>query len=265
MRIYLAWILLSLCLAGCTTLPGARRWGEDVTISPGWERVRAAAVAAARDPWVWAPLAGAAGLQIESWDRKLSDWAIRETPVFGSQRSAETWSDDLRSAAVLADAVTILLAPSGEDARSWIVNKAKGYAVDLAAVGAANGITHVLKTAVGRTRPSRTNDESFPSGHTTSAATSDRLAARNLEYLNLSAVARRRITYGLDALTIATAWARVEAAAHYPSDTLVSIALGNFSANFFRNAFVDSEGDRIQEIAVVPTQGGLMLRFSARF
>ncbi len=254
-----------MCLAGCAALPGARNWGEGVTISPGWERVRAAAVEAARDPWVWAPLAGAAGLQINGWDRQVSAWAIRETPIFGDPRNAANWSDDLRSAAVLSHAVTVLLVPSGADTHSWLVNKAKGYARDMVAVGTANGITHVLKAEVGRMRPSRNNTESFPSGHTTSATTYDRLAARNLGYFDITATTRRRITYGLDALTIATAWARVEAAAHYPSDTLFSMALGNFSANFFRNAFAESEGGGSRELAVVPAGGGLMLRYSARF
>ncbi len=254
-----------MCLTGCAALPGARRWGEDVAISPGWERVRAAAVEAARDPWVWAPLAGAAGLQINGWDRQVSAWAIRETPIFGSPRSAANWSDGLRSAAVLSHGVTVLLVPSGEEVRTWLVNKAKGYAMDLATVGIANGITRVLKAEVGRMRPSRTNTESFPSGHTTSATTYGRLAARNLGYFDITVAARRRITYGLDALTIATAWARVEAGAHYPSDTLFSIALGNFSANFFRNAFVESEGGRMQELAVMPVHDGLMLSYSARF
>jgi membrane-associated phospholipid phosphatase len=223
-----------MCLTGCAALPGARRWGEDVTISPGW-------------------------------DRQVSAWAIRETPIFSSPRSAANWSDHLRSAAVLSHGVTVLLTPSGEDARTRMVNKAKGYALDLAIVGVANGITHVLKAEVGRMRPSRTNTESFTSGHTTSATTYGRLAARNLGYFDITAAARRRITYGLDALTIATAWARVEAGAHYPSDTLFSIALGNFSANFFRNAFVESEGGRMQELAVMPVHDGLMLSYSARF
>ena len=257
--------LFLLILTGCAALPGARRWGEDATMSPGWERVRVAAADAARNPWVWVPLAGAAGLQIGSWDRKISDWAIRETPVFGSPRNAANWSDDLRNAAILLDTMTTLLAPSGDDARTWFVNKLEGYAVDLAAVGAANGLTHVLKVEAGRTRPSLTNDESFPSGHTTAAATAGRLAARNLEYFDLSASTRRRLTYGLDALTIATAWARVEAGAHYPADTLVGMAIGNFSANFFRDAFFDPAGDSQQSVAVVPTDGGLMLRYSIAF
>jgi membrane-associated phospholipid phosphatase len=265
LRLPLVWILSYACLTGCAALPGARLWGEDATISPGWERVRAAVVEAAHDPWVWAPLAGAAGLQIDDWDQQMSAWAIRETPIFGSPSNAANWSDDLRSAAVLSHAATVLLAPSGDDARTWMVNKAKGYALDLAAVGAANGITHVLKGTVGRTRPSGADDESFPSGHTTTAATYDRLAARNLAYFDMTAAARQSLTIGLDALTIATAWARVEAGAHYPSDTLFSIALGNFSANFFRNAFTESAGDREQDFAVVPIHGGLMLHYGARF
>jgi membrane-associated phospholipid phosphatase len=261
----LVWALSCAFLTGCAALPGTRRWGEDVTISPGWARVRAAAVQAARDPWVWAPLAGAAGLQINGWDRQVSAWAIRETPIFGSPRRAVNWSDDLRSVAVISHAVTVLLVPGGDDARTWMVNKARGYALDMAAVGVANGITHVLKAEVGRTRPSRTDNLSFPSGHTTSAATFDRLAARNLEYFDVTAAARQRLTIGLDTLTIATAWARVEAGAHYPSDTLFSMALGNFSANFFRNTFVETDGERKQDLAVIPIHEGLMLYYAARF
>lgn len=191
---------------------------------------------------------------------------MRETPLFGSQRGASAWSDDLRSAAVTADVITILLAPSGEDTGSWIVNKAKGYAVDLAAASAAIGATSLLKAAAGRTRPSGADNESFPSGHTTTAATYNRLAARNLEYLDMNAVTRQGLIYGLDALTLGAAWARVEAGAHYPSDTLVSIALGNFSANFFKDAFMGSaDRGRQQYVAVVPTHGGLMLRWNVGF
>ena len=265
LRLPLFWIPLFLCIAGCASLPGTRRWGEDATIAPGWEHVRDAAVEAARDPWVWAPLAGAAALQIDNWDQQVSDWARRETPLFGSRENAESWSDDLRSAAGLAEGVTILLAPSGDDPSTWMVNKAKGLAVDLAAIGSASAITHVLKTNVGRTRPSGANDLSFPSGHTSAAATFDRLAARNLEYFDLSAVARRSLTYGLDALTIGTAWARVEAGDHYPSDTLVSIALGNYCANFFKDAFMKSGGDSMQDLTIAPTRDGVMLYYSARF
>ncbi len=265
MRGFPVWILVLASLSGCATWPGGRRWGENATISPGWEHVRHAAVEAARDPWVWAPLAGAAGLQIDGWDRRVSDWAVRETPLYGSRGNAETWSDDLRDAAALAEAATSLLAPSGDDPGTWVANKSRGFALDLAAIGAASGITHVLKTTTGRTRPSGTNDESFPSGHTSAAATLDRLAARNLDYFSMHTATRQGFTYGLDALTIATAWARVESGAHYPSDTLVSIALGNYCANFFRHAFTKLDGSGLQDFAVVPARDGVLLRYDARF
>src|SRR5690242_2252904 len=83
----------ALALSACATLPNGRLWGQDATLRPGWERVRDSAVEAARDPWVWAPLVGAAAFQIDNWDRRTSDWAREHTPVFGSQHSAEKWSD----------------------------------------------------------------------------------------------------------------------------------------------------------------------------
>jgi membrane-associated phospholipid phosphatase len=251
--------LACIALSGCGTLPSGRGWGQDVTAAPGWSRVRTAAIEAAGDPWVWLPLAGAAGLQIDRWDRRVSDWARRETPVFGSQANAASWSDDLRTAAAVADLTTMLLTPSGGNGRTWVSNKLKGSAVDLAALSAATATTRALKTSTGRTRPSGVDTESFPSGHVSSAATHDRLAARNLDWIPISAGTRRVLDYGLNAVTLGTAWARIEAAAHYPSDTLFSIALGNFSANFFQRAFLGVGGSLRPQIAVSPAPGGVML------
>ena len=98
--------LASLCgllaLAGCATLPNGRNWGEDATVQPGWQRVGRAALAAVEAPGFWLPLAGAAVLQIDNWDHRVSSWAQRETPIFGSQQSATEWSDRLRSASAYA-------------------------------------------------------------------------------------------------------------------------------------------------------------------
>ena len=246
-------------------MPGERPWGQNVTLSPGWNKVRSAAVAAARDSWVWAPLLGAAGLQVGNWDRKVSTWARRETPLFGSAEHAATWSDTLRSTAAVADAVTILFTPDGDDRSQWAWNKLKGYAIDVAAASAAIGTTRLLKTAVGRTRPSGVDNESFPSGHVSTAAAYDRLAARNLDDIDMRPGVRRALDYGLNAVTFGTAWARIEAAAHYPSDTLFSIALGNFSANFFKNAFMGSAAGERQSVAVLPTPGGFTLSWQLRW
>ncbi|HJY41230.1 MAG TPA: hypothetical protein VJ303_08340, partial [Steroidobacteraceae bacterium] len=141
--------------------------------------MRTAAVDAARDPWVWAPLAGAAVLQIDDLDRRTADWAREHTPVFGSQRNAENWSDDLRTASALAHYATIVATPGGDEFGEWVANKARGTLVDVAAVSATVAITRSLKMSVGRTRPNGEDDESFPSGHTSSSAVHTRLASRN--------------------------------------------------------------------------------------
>lgn len=248
-------------LGACAALPDGRRWGEDVTATPGWDRIRSAASSAVRDPWVWAPLAGAAALQVDNLDRRISTWARRETPLFGSQASATTWSDGLRSTAAVADFATVLLAPSGDFDAQWWRSKLKGYAVDLAAGSAAIGTTVLLKKSTHRTRPSGSDDQSFPSGHAVTAAVYDRLAARNLDVIAMGAGTRRALDYGLDAVTFGTAWARVEAGAHYPADTLFSIALGNFSANFFKSAFMGDTARARQRLAVVPADGGYLLRW----
>jgi membrane-associated phospholipid phosphatase len=262
MRSVVVFVLLAAC-AGCGSLPNGREWGQDATIAPGWERVQESAVHAARDPWVWAPLAGAALFQIDDWDRRTSDWAREHTPIFGSQQSAENWSDDLRTASTLANYVTIVATPSGAEPGEWFLNKAKGTLVDLAAVSATGLVTRTLKTSVNRERPNGEGGESFPSGHTSASAVHTRLASRNLESIEMSPAARTSLNVGLYALTIGTSWARIEAGWHYPSDTLFSIALGNFFASFINDAFLGL--DNSTQLAVVPAEGGAMLQWNARF
>ncbi|HKU17421.1 MAG TPA: hypothetical protein VJQ52_23705, partial [Steroidobacteraceae bacterium] len=125
-----------LSCSACGTLPAGGRWGDQATIRPGWERVREAAQGAASDPWVWAPLAAAAVLQVDNLDRRASDWAREHTPVFGSQKNAEDWSDTLRSTASIAALATLVATPGGDDPGEWLISKAKGGAVEVAAVAA---------------------------------------------------------------------------------------------------------------------------------
>ena len=76
---------------------------------------------------------------------------------------------------------------------------------------------------------------------------------------------RRGLDYGLDALTLGTSWARVEAGWHFPSDTLFSIALGNFMASFFHDAFMGLNTESPIDVRVVAAPGGAELRWHIRF
>lgn len=260
----LAVMAVALALSGCATLPNGRLWAEDATVRPGWERVRTSAIDAARNPWVWGPLIGAATFQIDNLDHRTSDWAREHTPVFGSQHAAEEWSDNLRSASVLADYISIAATPSGDDARDWIISKAKGVLVHVAATGATSAVTLQLKVTTNRARPNGLGDESLPSGHTSSSAVHTRLAAENLESIDMNSGTRRALDAGLAALTVGTAWARVEAGWHYPSDTLVGMALGNFIGSFMNDAFLGLDQSHAN-LALVPTPEGAVIQWNWTF
>jgi hypothetical protein len=260
----LAFICCALSLAACGTLPNGKRWGEDATLLPGWERVQTSAVNAAKDPWTWAPLLGAAAFQIDDFDRRTSDWAREHTPIFGSQNSARQWSDDLRSASSFAHYATIIATPSGDPPGDWIVSKVKGTLVGVAAVSATGQVTNFLKEQTERERPNGADGESFPSGHTSASSVHTRLAARNLQSIPMSDTTRTTLDVGLHALTFGTSWARIEAGWHYPADTLFSMALGNFLGSFINDAFMGLQQGNAS-LAVQTVEDGAVLRWHARF
>ena len=257
-------VVCLLCSA-CASLPDGSRWGDSATLAPGWERIKVSAVDAAKSPWVWAPLAGAAVLQIDSWDEDVADWASDATPVFGSVESAEDWGDGLRDASVVGYAASVLATPSGEAGGEWWVAKAKGAAVGVGAFAATAGVTGGLKSLTTRERPNGSGDDSFPSGHASTAAVFDTMTVRNLQGIEMSAPLRTTLEIGAGAITAGTAWARVEAGAHYPSDVLVGVALGNFFAAFFTEAFLGLEPDARLAFSADPAHGGGVLRWDVRF
>lgn len=257
-------VCCSLWLSACGTLPDGEGWGESATLLPGWERVQTSAVNAAKDPWTWAPLLGAAAFQIDDFDRRTSDWAREHTPVFGSQRSAEQWSDDLRSASSVAHYASILATPSGDEPAQWMLNKMKGTLVGVAAVSATGQITNRMKQGFDRERPNGLAGESFPSGHTSSSAVHTQLASRNLDSIQMLDGTRAALDVGLRALTIGTSWARIEAGWHYPADTLFSMAMGNFIASFINDAFMGLP-ETHSSLALQPVDGGAVVRVHLRF
>lgn len=243
-------------LYGCTTL-GPHAWGEDVSFAPGAQRLRDAAGSAVRNPRVWVPLAGAALLQINGWDRKVSNWARENTPVFGSQQSASDWSDRLVNASSISYLATVFATRGPVDSDAWWRDKGRGLAVGLGAMAFTGAATTALKYATARTRPDGESTQSFPSGHTSHSAVLTGLASDNLRDVDLPAAVRRGFTLGLDTLTIGTAWARVEAGAHFPADTLGGMALGTFVSAIADDAFLHGASDRPVAFALAPMRGGL--------
>ena len=58
---------------------------------------------------------------------------------------------------------------------------------------------------------------------------------------------------GFTTLTLATAWARIEAKKHYPSDVLAGMALGHFIGAFVNDAFLDADSSPNLSLQVNPS------------
>jgi hypothetical protein len=240
-------------LPGCGTMENGRSWGQDATLTPGWRRIGQAAVSAAAAPETWVPVVGALAFQIGHADRHVAEWAARETPLFGSQQNANRMSDDLRLATSAIWITSAVAAPSGDTTEDWWVAKAKGLGVQAGEGAFMRQTVGFLKKSVDRRRP---NDGywSFPSLHATATASYATLASRNIETLQWSRSATTASQLGLGALTAATAWSRVEAHQHYPSDVLAGIGLGHFLGAFFTDAFMGLDGN--VRVFVEPSRKG---------
>ena len=221
-------LLLLFCLfaSGCGTLPNGDRWGQNAHF-PTWEKLKSSAWNAARDPHTWAPLAGAAVMSLGDLDEDLSDWALREHPVFGSESSADDASD-VMAEALAGTAIVSALATPGGPREGWFVPKLKGVLVETSAALVAGSITSGLKSTISRRRPDDSNDRSMPSAHASAAASFAALTNRNLDAINMAPRARKVLQYSATTVSGLTAWARIESRDHYPSDVLVGAALGHF-------------------------------------
>lgn len=266
---FLGIAIVTMVMTGCAS-NNPRNWGEDVTWAPGWHIVGDAAARAAKNPNTWVPLLGAATFLTFDIDEKVSDWATDHTPVFGSEKRAETYSDNAIYLTTGAYYSTAILNDSGIREGnigkiSW--NKARGMVTGFGAFTLDYGVTELLKSAIDRERPDGKSDGSFPSLHASGAAVQATLASRNLEFMPLTRRGRVVFTTGLHILSGSIAWARVEAGHHFPSDVLAGYALGNFIGNFVNDAFVTPyiHGHRVSFAPATQEGDGWMVGWQKTF
>jgi hypothetical protein len=255
----------ALGLVGCSTLSNGRGWGQDAVYPVSWDRIKTAAKNAVLDPVTWGTAAGAAVFAIDDFDQRVSDWASEKTPVFGSNENADDASDTFVTLLRNETYITLVLTPSGEDPLDWSLSKARGLAVEYAAIKATDGVTGVLKSTTDRTRPDESDTRSLPSGHASSAFASLRLSNRNLDHIQMPQWARISLKTGNYLMAGATAWARVEAKQHYPSDVLAGAALGNMTTSFIHDAFMNLPEDSGFSFYIEPSPRGAFLAVSCDF
>lgn len=230
----------------------------------GRGRIYAAAINAATSPETWVPAAGALVFQVNDMDEEVSDWASRETPLFGSRDNALHASDLLRDSSITVYFVTAFAKP-GDESGGGTQGKGKEISVGIAAIAATGSATVILKHGTARTRPDGENNQSFPSAHASISSVSLTLASANLDDLSLTKKGRKGLRFGFSVLKAGTAWARVEAKKHYPSDVLAGAALGNFLGLFFNEAFLSPRQRENATILVEPVWKGAMIKLIFTF
>ena len=243
--------------AGCGTLENGRGWGQDTFTCVDFGRITRAARNALFDPYTLAPLAGAAVFSIDDFDRKVSDWAVEHNPIFGTEDNAATASTTLKRVLKVEAYATALATPSGDDPEEWLVSKARGVGVEFAAAYATGSATDWLKHETDRARPNGGSPTSMPSGHASTATSFMTLSNRNLCHIEAVADIRPLLVAANTVVDVGVGWARVEAGAHYPSDVLVGMALGNFLAGFIHDGLMNLPEKNDVDFAVFPTDGGI--------
>ncbi|MCZ6577903.1 MAG: phosphatase PAP2 family protein [Gammaproteobacteria bacterium] len=232
-------LFLVLLNTACSTL-------QSVPDKQASMRGSSAFVMAAKDPKTWIPAAAALLIAATGSDQSISRWASTENPVYGSIESANEASNNLRSLLATSAVVTSILSPDRY-----------GNMAVLASSGMTNSyITGSLKESTARMRPNQGGDSSFPSSHTSSASSYATIASLRTNELMLSEKKRNWLSNTYYTLAAATAWARVEAKAHYPTDVLVGFALGNFITRLMNGLLKGSNTSTQVEVECDQSIGG---------
>ncbi len=248
--------------SGCSTT-GQPVLGEKLSFTPGWDGLKHSAKQAALDPNVWGTLLGGLLLQVNDLDRKFSDELRESTPLFGSNNNAEQASDDFKSLTELGYITTALVAPGPDTPSEWVALKARLLGVEWLAIKTARSFTSAVKTISQRDRPNNQNDRSFPSGHATSASIQANMAKLNIDYLPIDPFPKQALGLTFDSFAALTAWARVEAGMHYPSDVLAGWAIGHFFSHL-ANGFINPEQQALQLTSNITNRSG-EIRLAIRF
>ena len=232
-------------LSGCTSL--------SMSGFPNGAEIREAAISASKNRDVWIPALGAAAVGLSGEDNDIARRAERSSQWFSDAQGS---SDDLKDVAAILYGITLFATPKDPNYSRW-----QHLWVDTQAAGLSVGAASALKDLTGRDRPDESGDESFPSGHAAYVATITSLSRAHVARSNLGQNTQTALNVGFYALSATSAWARVEAGKHHPTDVLAGIALGNFMAHFVKElAFGDDE-----HLAVSSIEDGFQVTLTKRF
>lgn len=222
---------------------------------------------AAMDPVTLVPLAGSLIFSVGDLDEEVSEWAADNNPVYGSKDHAKSWSDGMTLGLVATTGVTALLSPCAvRNNGDCTFGTYSRFIENTIAMVTNEAVTLAAKETFDRDRPSGEDSKSFWSGHASNSFSAAQLSARNIQLMASLDENDKRPRIWLTTVAGATAWARVEAEKHYPSDVLFGAAAGNFISLLIQNYF-DASGrlSSSHMVAVMPNPDGLFLQLRTNF
>lgn len=196
----------------------------------GCASVQHAAIKGVKDPMTWGNLSAAALIAIADKDRVISDSLSKRTPLFNGQKKASDKSSDLRTATSIQSYVSALFVDDRNAKHPALVKLTRTVSQGLAA-GAVAHLNDGLQKSFGRTRPNNEPD-GFPSGHSARTFASLGFLRENYASSSLPTAFKYGLQVPAYLTAYGTAWARIEAKKHFPTDVLFGAAFGNFMSVF---------------------------------
>lgn len=236
-------------LVSCVSIPEKHHWQTSF-------------ISAAKDPYTWAPLGGAALVAASGKDQRISEKLIEETPLFGSNKASDKASDDLRDVTSLLKNISALMVEPECDIYTHPVQR---MLVQQGIVIGSDGIAAEVKDITERKRPT-SDGNTFPSQHANKAFSYHAITRENLRCATQYSNINSSIHWFSAVSATGTAYARVEAGAHYPVDVLAGAGLGNFLVSTINGALRAKKQDNaLVRVGFIPMEEGFVVYISSKF
>lgn len=216
------------------------------------------------DPSLWLGAVSAAAIVASGEERSISRWAYETNPVFGSVQRAENFSYYLRNASMGSTALIYLLRNLPRE--EWSIEDPLINAGAIATSTAlTTGTAFSLKHTTRRLRPDSSDSHSFLSGHTSIASVCNTLSSKMIAGMSFPKTHRVFYLSGLSFMTAATAWARLEAGKHFPTDLIAGAILGTFVGNVVYGTLMGPYQPEKSRIDIHFTPEMIEMRFAVGF
>ena len=228
-----------------------------------YDRIWRSAMTAIEHPNTWIPLSGAVVIYATNTDKKISKFAVKHKFIYGDKYSANRYSNIFtRYVLNISDYVVSIASPCIHENDSWLFEKTKRIIVHNIAFITAYETKDIIKFQALRLRPNKHDHFSMPSGHALMPILFCNLINQDIQRMDIPKRANSGIRGLVYSFGYIAAWGKIEGNSHYPTDSLVGAAIGNFFATFFYELIMNPKKNNFQ-IGIKPIKTGAAIQIRA--